>query len=80
MFKAAGMRMRMSLVAVIVGVELSVTVSVLAVAAACPTVNVWFAAEESVEGVPPAALGIRTIRPGLPLPPLEAPPCPARPA
>ena len=56
MFNAAGIRMRMSLVAVIVGVELSVTVSVLAVAAACPTEKVWFAAEEREAGVgaPPA--------------------------
>jgi hypothetical protein len=48
MFNPAGMRMRRSLVAVIVGVELSVTVSVLAVAAACPTVKLWLAAEDSV--------------------------------
>ena len=44
----AGIRMRMSCESVMVGVELSVIVIVLAVWAACPTENVWFAAEDSV--------------------------------
>jgi hypothetical protein len=48
MFNAAGIRMRMSLVAVIVATEASVTASWLATVAPCPTVNVWFAVEESV--------------------------------
>ena len=47
-FSAAGIRMRRSWEAVMVGVAASVTVSVLATAAACPTVKVWFTAEESV--------------------------------
>ena len=58
MLSAAGIRMRRSCAAVIVGVEPSVTISVLAADAACPTVNVWLAAEDSVPGEVHALIGI----------------------
>jgi hypothetical protein len=63
MFNPAGIRIRRLLVAVIVAVEESVTVSVLAVAAACPTVKLWFAAEESMAAVtPPDSLTNTSVR------------------
>ena len=42
----------------IVAVELSVTVIVLAAVEACPTVNVWLAAEASVEAVGAGTAGL----------------------
>ena len=47
MLSAAGIRMRMSCVAVMTAVGASDTVIVIAAVETCPTVNVWFAAEES---------------------------------
>jgi hypothetical protein len=63
MLNPAGIRMRMSFAVVIAGVELSVTVSVLAVVEACPTVKVWFAAEDTVAGPAPAAAAISRANP-----------------
>jgi hypothetical protein len=55
MLNGAGIRIRMSLTAVIVTeLVFSVTVRTLAVVAACPAVNVWFAAEETIATEPPA--------------------------
>ena len=55
MLNVAGIRIRMSLAAVIVTDDASVTVTTLAVVVACPTVKLWFAAEEMVA---PAAIVI----------------------
>jgi hypothetical protein len=48
MLNVTGIWIRMLLVAVISSVVSSVTVRLLAVVDACPTVKVWFAAEETV--------------------------------
>ena len=58
MLNVAGIRIRMSLAAVIVTDDASVTVTTLAVVVACPTVKLWFAAEETVA---PALIGIAAI-------------------
>ena len=58
MLNPAGMRIRMSLEAVIVTGFASVIVIWLIAVAGLPTKCVWFAADDIVAGVPPAAVVI----------------------